>query len=179
VIGPATGRRTALLALGANLGDPVAQLRTAVSQLRAQLTDVQVSKMYRTAPEGGADQPDYVNAVVRGLWHGTARELLSLALELEQSAGRTRPFPGSSRTLDVDVLFLGELVVEEPELRLPHPRWATRAFVVVPLLDVAPDWIDPVSGKPVADVARERAWHSGMLEEAVAPSGRPVPLETP
>ena len=166
-----------MLVLGANLGDPLVQFRAVVDHLRPRLEDLQVSSVYRTAPEGGAEQPDYMNAVVRGGWDGTARELLELAWDLESGAGRTRPFPGSPRTLDVDVLFLGDLVVDGPDLKLPHPRWATRPFVVVPLLEVAPGWVDPVSGKSVASVARERGWHSGMLETATAPAGL-VQLET-
>jgi len=163
VIGSATHHRTALLALGANLGDPLAQFRAVVERLRSRLLDLQVSRVYSTAPEGGAEQPDYLNAVVRGGWAGTARELLEFAQELEEGAGRTRPSPGAPRTLDVDILFLGDLVLDDPDLRLPHPRWSTRPFVVVPLLDVAPDWVDPVSGRPVATLALERGLHLGLV----------------
>ena len=166
-----------MLALGANLGEPLDQICAAVSGLKPHLTDLQVSAAYSTEPEGGADQPDYVNAVVRGRWQGTARELLDLAQDLEAEAGRTRPFPGAARTLDVDVIFLGDLAVDQPGLQVPHPRWAERAFVVLPLLDVAPDWVDPVSGRPVAELARERGWLPGTLDQVMGPSGL-APLET-
>ena len=159
----------ALLALGANLGDPMEQIRGAVRGLRPHLSGMAVSAAYRTAPEGGADQPDYVNAVVRGRWQGSARELLALAQGLEASAGRERSHRGAARTLDVDLLFLGELVMDEPGLRVPHPRWSHRDFVVVPLMDVAPDWVDPVSGRPVATVASEKGWTAGTMERVMSP----------
>lgn len=168
---PPPSGEIALLALGANLGDPLEQVRGAVRGLQPHLSDMAVSAAYRTAPEGGADQPDYVNAVVRGIWPKSARELLELAQQLEASAGRERSYQGAARTLDVDVLFLGDLVMDEPGLRVPHPRWSQRAFVVVPLLDVAPDWVDPVSGRPVAAVASAQGWVPGTLERVLSPLG--------
>jgi 2-amino-4-hydroxy-6-hydroxymethyldihydropteridine diphosphokinase len=140
----------AYLGLGANLGDRWAALRQAV----ASLPDVvAVSPVYETAPVGGpVGQPPYLNAVVALDTALTPRQLLEVAHRLEQEAGRVRAERWGPRTLDVDVLLVGDLVVDEPDLQVPHPRLWERPFVLVPLADVAPDLVpDP----PVAeDVVR-------------------------
>lgn len=157
----------AVLALGSNLGEPMGHLRAAALALRDHLEDLAVSPVYRSAPEGGADQPDYLNAVVAGGWRGTPQELLALARRLEAAAGRVRPFPGAPRTLDVDVIFLGSEIVQQPDLQVPHPRWSDRAFVLVPLLCVAPDLVDPVSGATVSQVAAGKGWTADTLERVM------------
>jgi 2-amino-4-hydroxy-6-hydroxymethyldihydropteridine diphosphokinase len=167
----AAGEETVLLALGANLDDPLERLRAAVQGLGGRLSDVRVSAVYRTPPEGGAAQPDYLNAVVRGRSTLTPRELLDLARALEAGAGRARPYPGAPRTLDVDVLFVGEAIVADADLEVPHPRWAARDFVVVPLLDVAPEWRDPRSGKTVSEVARAAGWSSSRFPSVLEAGG--------
>jgi 2-amino-4-hydroxy-6-hydroxymethyldihydropteridine diphosphokinase len=172
----ASSPRDVLLALGANLDRPLERLREAVARLATELDEVRVSAVYRTPSEGSADQADYVNAVVRGRTSCTPRELLELAHLLEAEQGRVRPYPGAPRTLDVDVLFVGDLTVNEPGLTIPHPRWASRDFVVVPLLDVAPEWIDPVTGDAVADVARTRGWDDRRFPRVERP-GALLPLE--
>lgn len=153
-----TPAHTILLGLGSNLDDPLGAIGVAVHAVAHALEDVRASAAYRTPPEGGADQPEYVNAVVRGRGRLSPSDALSLARRLEDEAGRERPYPGASRTLDVDVLFVGDTVVDTPELRVPHPRWAHRDFVVVPLLDVAPDWIDPETGRSVSQIAEAHGW---------------------
>ncbi len=133
-------RRRAFLALGSNLGDRWATLRAAV----AGTPDVvAVSPVYETEPLGGPpDQPSYLNAVVELDTQLSPRELLELAHRLETAAGRER-HPGAERnaprTLDVDVLLVGDLVVDEPDLVVPHPRMGERRFVLQPLSDLAPD----------------------------------------
>lgn len=154
----------AVLALGANLGEPMRQLREGAAFLCRGLSDPRVSSVYRSAPEGGADQPPYLNAVMCGGWAGTPEGLLAYASEAERRAGRTRPGPGAARTLDVDVLFLGATVMSGPELVIPHPRWSRRAFVVLPLLEVLPEWVDPQTGIRVEDVAHGAGWVPGDLE---------------
>ena len=157
----------AVLALGSNLGEPIDHLRAAAMALRGHLEDLAVSSVYRSAPEGGADQPDYLNAVVAGGWRGTPRALLELARGLEAAAGRVRPFPGAPRTLDADVIFLGSEIVRQPDLKVPHPRWRDRAFVVVPLLGVAPNLVDPLSGATAAQVAVGKGWTVDTLERVM------------
>ena len=129
----------AFLGLGANLGDRRATLRAAV----AALGDVvAVSPVYETDPVGGPPgQPAYLNLVVELDTDRSPRELLEEARRLEAAAGRVREERWGPRTLDVDVLLVGDLVVDEPDLVVPHPGMAERAFVLVPLADLAPELV--------------------------------------
>lgn len=129
----------AFLGLGSNMGDRWAQLRTAVDALPDV---VAVSPVYETDPVGGPEgQGQYLNCVVMLITDRTPRQLLSLCRELEAAAGRTRGERWGARTLDVDVLLVGDAVVDDPDLQVPHPRMWDRAFVLVPLADVAPDLV--------------------------------------
>jgi 2-amino-4-hydroxy-6-hydroxymethyldihydropteridine diphosphokinase len=131
----------ALLALGSNLGDRWANLGGAV----AGLPDVvAVSRVYETAPVGGPDQGPYLNCVVRLETDLDARALLDAAQERERAAIRRRGVRWGPRTLDVDVLWIDGQTVREPDLEVPHPRMFERAFVLVPLGDVAPDLVGEV-----------------------------------
>jgi len=125
----------AYLGLGSNLGDRAAHLRRAV----AALPDVvAVSPVYETDPVGGpADQPAFLNLVVALETDRSPRQLLDLAHALEQAAGRVRTVKDGPRTLDVDVLLVGDLRVDEPDLVVPHPRMWERRFVLAPLADLA------------------------------------------
>jgi 2-amino-4-hydroxy-6-hydroxymethyldihydropteridine diphosphokinase len=166
---PAPVEHTIFFALGSNLGDSMMTLRRAAEALAKHLDDVRCSAVYRTPPERGADQPPYLNAAVGGRGSLTPRTALELAHRLEHQAGRRRPYPGASRTLDVDVLFVGDAVVHEPDLSVPHPRWSSRDFVVVPLLDVAPEWTDPETGRSVAEVGRDAGWSSARFPVVAEP----------
>jgi len=158
-----------VFALGANLGDPLAALRRAVGRLALELRGMRVSAVYATPPEGGADQPPYLNAVVAGEGSMSPEDALAVARILEEEAGRARPYRGAPRSLDVDVLFVGDRIVDTPDLRLPHPRWRARDFVVVPLLDVAPDLTDPESGVAVREIARASGWDARRFPTVVGP----------
>lgn len=147
-----------MFALGANLGAPLEALTRAGKALAGTLEDAMASAVYRTPPEEEADQPDYLNAVIRGKAALTPHDALVLAARIESEAGRVRTLRRGPRVLDVDVLFVGGEVVDENGLHVPHERWATRDFVVVPLLDVAPEWRDPRTGRTVEDVARAAGW---------------------
>jgi 2-amino-4-hydroxy-6-hydroxymethyldihydropteridine diphosphokinase len=140
-----------LLGLGANLGDPLAQLRRAVDALREILSDVRVSSVYRTEPVGHRDQPDFHNLVVRGMTELSADELLARILDIEREMGRRRTFRNAPRVMDVDLLAYGNEVRDTPGLVLPHPRMAERGFVLHPLAEVAPEWRHPT----FAQTARE------------------------
>lgn len=112
------------------------------------------SQLYETAPVGGPAQGDYINAalLVHTAW--SARCLLEVALEIELLHGRVRGERNGPRTLDIDLLWVEGEVVDEPSLTVPHPRLLERAFALIPLLEVAPDACDPVSGRPMASWGR-------------------------
>lgn len=133
----------AFIALGANLGDPVAQLREAAQRLRdtAGLHSVQLSPIYFSAPVGVVDQPRFANAAVRLETSFTAHELLAVCHSVERAMGRVRTVRWGPRTIDLDLIFFGTLHLSDDVLTLPHPRWSERAFVVQPIYDLAPDLI--------------------------------------
>ena len=132
--------RRAYLGIGSNLGDRLGHLQTAVLGLAAaaDVTVVGVSPVYETAPVGGPPQPDYLNAVVGLDTARSPRRLLDLAHRLEAAAGRVRVERWGPRTLDVDVLLVGDQTVHEPDLEVPHPRLRERGFVLAPLADLDP-----------------------------------------
>ncbi len=129
-------RRRAFLGLGTNLGDRQAHLVEAVEAIPDL---VATSSVYETEPVGGPEQDAYLNLVVEVETAMTPHELLALCRSLERAAGRERRIRWGPRTLDVDVLWIEGVTVDEPELTVPHPRMYQRNFVVVPLLEIAPD----------------------------------------
>lgn len=133
-----------LLGLGANLGDPLAQLARAVQMLRAHVHVDRVSSVYRTEPVGYADQPEFHNLVVAARTALEPVELLRAVQEVEQALGRRRSFPNAPRTMDIDLLAFDDRVMATPELVVPHPRLHLRGFVLHPLAEVAPDWVHPL-----------------------------------
>jgi 2-amino-4-hydroxy-6-hydroxymethyldihydropteridine diphosphokinase len=138
----ATRSRRAYLGIGSNLGDRLGYLQLAVDELAKArgIAVVAVSPVYETAPVGGPEQPDYLNAVVAVDTMLTAHELLRVAQHVEAEAERVRTVRWGPRTLDVDVLLVGDERIDDPDLVVPHPRMAERAFVVVPLADLDPEW---------------------------------------
>ncbi len=134
--------RRAYLGIGSNLGDRLEHLQLAVDDLAAAdgVEVVAVSPVYETAPVGGPAQPDYLNAVVAVDTDRTPRSLLELAHAIEEHGERVRTVRWGPRTLDVDVLLVGDERVDDPDLVVPHPRMGERAFVVVPLADLDPGW---------------------------------------
>jgi 2-amino-4-hydroxy-6-hydroxymethyldihydropteridine diphosphokinase len=141
----------AFIALGANLGDPVAQLREAAQRLRdtVGLHSVQLSPIYFSAPVGVVDQPRFANAAVRLKTSFTAHELLAVCHSVERAMGRVRTVRWGPRTIDLDLIFFGTLHLSDDVLTLPHPRWSERAFVVQPIYDLAPDL--SIDGIPLRD----------------------------
>jgi 2-amino-4-hydroxy-6-hydroxymethyldihydropteridine diphosphokinase len=130
----------AYVALGANLGDPVATIETALGALAAlpESSLIARSALYRTAPVGVRGQPDFINAIAALDTALPARALLDALLDLEAHYGRVRDYEGAPRTLDLDLLLYGDETVDLPGLVLPHPRMHLRAFVLVPLAEIAP-----------------------------------------
>ncbi len=139
---------TAYVALGANLEEPVAQVKAGIAALatlpRTRL--IAQSSLYRTAPVGYADQPDFINAVAAVETALAPRELLDALLAIEFEHGRVRKFANAPRTLDLDVLLYGAAQVHEEGLTIPHPRMHERAFVLAPLAEIAPRCMIPGRG---------------------------------
>ncbi len=136
------------VALGSNLGESCEQLKRAVLAL-GELQDTVIlscSSLYRSAPVGFLDQPDFMNAVVKISTRLMPQALLAALLLVENQWGRERTFVNSPRTLDLDILLYDDIQVQEPNLTIPHPRMHQRAFVLLPLLEIAPDCFIPEIG---------------------------------
>lgn len=138
----------AYIALGSNLQDPQRQVRAALRELGllGNIRLLRTSSLYRSAPVGYSDQPDFVNAVAAVETRFGPKELLDSLLTMERRCGRVRDFPNAPRTLDLDIVLYGDLSVREPGLEIPHPRMHERAFVLVPLAEIAPDAVVPGRG---------------------------------
>ena len=143
----------AAVALGSNLGDRRSHLTYALSKLDAFIAQPKVSRFYETVPVGvRGPQSLFLNAALVGGTDLSAHQLLAFLLAIESDRGRERPFPGAARTLDLDLVLLGDQVIDEPRLTVPHPRFRERLFVLEPLLEIAPDLRDPVTGKTVREL---------------------------
>ena len=135
---------TAWVGLGANLGDPQAAVRKALEDLAASpgVEGLRGSRLYRSAPVDSSG-PDYINAVAQFSTRLSAPALLALLQSLEQAALRVRPYRNAPRTLDLDLLLYGDACIDSPHLVVPHPRMQQRAFVLLPLAELAPQRVDP------------------------------------
>jgi 2-amino-4-hydroxy-6-hydroxymethyldihydropteridine diphosphokinase len=142
----------AYLALGTNLGDRTANLRAAIRALPPSVRVLDESPVYETPPWGLADQPAFLNMALRGETDLEPAALLAHLKRLERRLGRVPAVRWGPRLIDLDILFYADLILDIPGLTLPHPRLHERAFVLVPLADLAPDLIHPVLGKPVRDL---------------------------
>ena len=133
------------LALGSNLADRTSYLKAAVSGLmRHGVEMIRSSSLYHTEPKELLDQPWFLNSVLEAAATLQPRNLLEVCLEVERENGRIRAESNGPRTLDVDIIFYGDQIVETPELVVPHPRYVTRRFVLEPLAEIAPSFRDPV-----------------------------------
>jgi 2-amino-4-hydroxy-6-hydroxymethyldihydropteridine diphosphokinase len=140
------------LGIGSNLGDRQANIEKALKLLNERLQIELVSSIYETKPMGYVEQPKFLNAVCRGQTELGPLQLLSLVKGIEASLGRVSSFPNAPRTIDLDIIFYGDMIMQTPELTIPHPRLEKRAFVLIPLLEIAPDLSHPVSGESVKDL---------------------------
>lgn len=150
------------VALGSNLDDPVAQVESGARAL-GQLPDsrvVRCSSLYRSAPVGVTDQPDFINAVCELDSGLSPAGLMGALLAIERDHGRIREQPGGPRTLDLDLLLYGGATIHMPTLAVPHPRLHERAFVLLPLLELAPDLVHPRLG-PL------EAWRDRVAGQAI------------
>ena len=147
------GPVTVFLALGSNLGDRKANLEKALQLLGERLSLERLSSLYESEPVGLEEQPLFLNAVCRVKTEVGPFQLLSLLKGVEVALGRVPGFPNAPRLIDVDILFYGNLAIETDRLVIPHPRLEERAFVLIPLAEIAPGLIHPVSGESIADLA--------------------------
>jgi 2-amino-4-hydroxy-6-hydroxymethyldihydropteridine diphosphokinase len=152
--------RQVFLSLGSNVGDRRANLRSALGRLRDRVSVGAISSLYETDPVGVTDQPAFYNIVVGGATTLAPRDLLRAVKEIEHDVGRRPTYRWGPRVVDIDILVLGELAVDEPELTIPHREVANRAFVLVPLAEIAPELHIPGFGR-VTDV-RDRLDISGV-----------------
>ncbi len=146
---------TAFLALGTNLGDRIANLRAALDALAPDVRVVARSHVYETPAWGYEDQPAFLNMVLRAETKLPPTELLSRLKQLETELGRKPSFRWGPRIIDIDILFYDDQVLDAPDLAIPHPRLHERAFVLVPLADVAPDLKHLVLGKTIRQLMAE------------------------
>jgi len=147
----------AVIALGANLGDPVDQVEAAIQALADQpeIELIKVSGLY-LSPAFQCDGPDFVNAVAQVQTTLTAFALLGAMADIEQRAGRQRPHRWAPRTLDLDLIFFGAASIDGPKLSVPHPRWEQRAFVVQPLMEVEPNRVSQSVAQAVSQQSIQR-----------------------
>lgn len=145
---------TAILLIGGNLGNRTGNLQKAVQLIAATAGEViQTSALYQTAPWGAVDQPDYLNQGVEIRTSLDALTLLHTLLEIERKIGRIRQEKWGARVIDIDLIFFNDSIHSLPELKVPHPRMHLRQFVLVPLLEIIPDYMHPVLHKTVRELA--------------------------
>ena len=153
------------IALGSNLGDRTQALESAVTELKAAgLPAVRFSHLYETVPEHGRNEPPYLNAVVQSVSREDPSRILATLGQIEEKMGRNPEDRAGSRTLDLDLLAVGDLVVTEPQLILPHPRLAGRDFVLVPLCEIEPRWILPGTTRSAAELLHALPYHAGAVQ---------------
>lgn len=148
---------TCYIALGSNLDDPESQLQRAVDALREHpaLRLATVSSVYRSAPVGPGEQPDYLNAVLAAITDLAPLELLDALQAVENAQGREREERWAPRTIDLDILLYGDEVIDDPRLQVPHPAMAERNFVLVPLTDICSPEMKMPAGKTLGELVEQ------------------------
>jgi 2-amino-4-hydroxy-6-hydroxymethyldihydropteridine diphosphokinase len=142
----------AYLCLGSNIGDRIANLRKAVTLLDPKVHVKAQSSIYQTEPWGYSDQPTFLNQVIKIDTDLEPFELLEFVKEIEFSIGRQETFRYGPRLIDLDILFYDDLILDTPKLTIPHPRIIERAFVLIPLAEIAPDLLHPVFKKTALEL---------------------------
>ena len=155
---------TVYLGLGSNLGNRRDNLDRALDFLSQRLRIGKVSSIYDTEPVGNINQPRFLNLVCQAYTTLSPIELLALVKGIENKLGRVPSKSNAPRPIDIDILFYGDQVIETPELIVPHPRLAERAFVLIPLAEIAPELVHPVSGKTIEELKRGVSGVQGVFE---------------
>jgi len=160
----ATESVTAYLGLGSNLGDRQANLDQALEFLGQRLRIKKVSSIYDSEPVGNIEQPRFLNLVCEVVTNLPPKSLLALAKGIESKLGRTGGPSGAPRTIDIDILLYGDEVVETPALTIPHPRMTKRAFVLMPLAEIAPNVKHPVTGQTAREMFKAAREVQGVFK---------------
>ena len=144
------------LSLGSNLGDRKTNLRSALGKLHEkEILLLDESSIYETEPVEVPEQPEFLNLVCRVQTELKPEALLSACQAIESELGRVRRESKGARNIDIDILFYGQQILQEPSLKIPHPAWCKRNFVLIPLAEIAPNFRDPVTAKTVAQLRQE------------------------
>ena len=146
---------TVYLGLGSNLGNRQDNLDRALDFLSQRLRIAKVSSVYDTEPVGNTNQPRFLNLVCQVSTGLEPMALLTLVKGIERKLGRLPQTSNAPRPIDIDILFYDDQVIETPELVIPHPRLTERAFVLIPMAEIAPDLVHPVNGKTIKELTRD------------------------
>ena len=155
---------TVYLGLGSNMGNRQGNLDKALDLLSQRLPVEQVSSIYDTEPVGNINQPHFLNLACQVYTRLAPKKLLTLVKGIELKLGRAPRTSNAPRPIDIDILFYGDQVIETPDLVIPHPRLTERAFVLVPLAEIAPDLVHPVSGKTARELLQGVTERQGVLK---------------
>lgn len=160
-----TRKNQAAIALGSNLGKSKDILQTALKkiQLAPEIELIKSSHWYQTKPVG-PPQPDYINGCITITTTFSPMELLNFLLMVEKLFGRERNEKWGARTLDLDLILYDDLIVDLPNLKVPHPLMRERVFVLIPLAEIAPDWVDPVSKLRIFTLANKLNFHNNEIK---------------